>query len=190
MKPKLLLLDNYDSFTYNLVQLIKEIDSYDLQIYKNDEIELEKVQKFDKILFSPGPDIPSQAGKMNKIIEEYAPQKSILGICLGHQAIAEVFGATLEKVPIIAHGITREIEVLDSYELLFQNLPQTFKVGVYHSWVVSEENFPKKLRITAQADDLLMAIRHQDLDVRGVQFHPESFLTPFGKQILENWLRF
>lgn len=189
MKPKLLLLDNYDSFTYNLVQIIAEIDTYDLHIYKNDEIELEEVQKFDKILLSPGPDTPSQAGKMNKIIEEYAPQRSILGICLGHQAIAEVFGATLEQVPIIAHGITREIEVLDRKNMLFQNLPKKFEVGVYHSWVVSQEDFPEDLKVTAQADNLLMAITHQSLDVQGLQFHPESFLTPFGKQILENWLK-
>jgi len=183
-----LVIDNYDSFTYNLVHLINEV-GYEAVVWRNDKFELADVAKFDKILLSPGPGIPEEAGLLLDVIKTYAPTKSIFGVCLGQQAIAEVFGGTLLNLGRPMHGIATPVTVVDGDESLFWECPQTINVGRYHSWVVSKENFPSCLKITAQDHKSeIMALRHETLDVRGVQFHPESVLTEYGKQMMENWL--
>lgn len=188
MKP-ILILDNYDSFTYNIAHIVKE-SGYSADIYRNDKISIEDVDKYDKILLSPGPGIPSEAGILLSLIKRYAPTKSILGICLGEQAIGEVYGAKLENLPKVYHGIESIIEKASDNEPLFAGIEKQFKAGRYHSWVVSRENFPEALQITAvdKETNLIMALRHKQYDVKGVQFHPESVLTPCGKQIISNWL--
>ncbi|MCU0445324.1 MAG: aminodeoxychorismate/anthranilate synthase component II [Microscillaceae bacterium] len=187
---KVLLLDNYDSFTYNLVQMLEQAGVIDLSVCKNDEISLEEVAKFDKILLSPGPDIPHTAGITCQLIEKYAPQKSILGICLGHQAIGEVCGARLIRLPQLKHGIQEEVLISDSKALIFKGLPNQIKVGLYHSWAIDSQDLPDNLHITALSQaGTIMAITHQIWRLHGVQFHPESIMTPSGKQIIENWLR-
>ncbi len=187
---KILVLDNYDSFTYNLVHIIRKLGYGDvMQVHRNDKISLEQVSTFDKILLSPGPGIPDEAGIMKKVIETYSPSKSILGICLGHQGIAEVFGAELFNMPIVLHGLTGEINVKDREELLFQSLPDTFKGCHYHSWSVQPETINGVLKITAMDEKgLVMGIRHKEYDVRGLQFHPESILTEGGEKMINNWL--
>lgn len=186
---KILLLDNYDSFTYNLRHLLLECDA-DVDVHRNDRITLEEVDAYDKILLSPGPGIPSEAGILLPIIKKYAPTKSILGICLGHQAIAEAFGGKLENLPQVFHGVRTNIRIEDSNEPLFRNMDNVFPVGRYHSWVVSKDSLPGCLQITATdcEDGMIMAISHKQYDVRGVQFHPESILTENGKKMIENWL--
>jgi anthranilate synthase component 2 len=185
---KILVIDNYDSFTYNLVHLLHELNQ-DAEVWRNDKFELKDVAAFDKILLSPGPGIPSEAGLLLQVIEKYAATKSILGVCLGQQAIAEVFGGELYNLEKPVHGTATNIVVKDPNEVVFRGLPQTFKVGRYHSWAVKSENLPKELIITAEDEKgVMMALRHQDLDVRGVQFHPESVLTQFGKEMIKNWL--
>lgn len=188
MKP-ILILDNYDSFTYNIVHIVKE-SGYAADIYRNDKISIEDVDKYDKILLSPGPGIPSEAGILVPLIKRYALTKSILGICLGEQAIGEVFGAKLENLSKVYHGIESIIEKVTDNELLFYGLETQFKAGRYHSWVVSRENLPEAIEITAvdKETNQIMALRHKQYDVKGVQFHPESILTPNGKQIINNWL--
>ena len=187
-KKVVLVIDNYDSFTYNLVHLINEV-GYEAVVWRNDKFELADVAKFDKILLSPGPGIPEEAGLLLDVIKTYAPTKSIFGVCLGQQAIAEVFGGTLLNLGRPMHGIATPVTVVDGDESLFWECPQTINVGRYHSWVVSKENFPSCLKITAQDHKSeIMALRHETLDVRGVQFHPESVLTEYGKQMMENWL--
>jgi anthranilate synthase component 2 len=187
-KKPVLVIDNYDSFTYNLVHLINEI-GYEVVVWRNDKFDLEDVNQFDKILLSPGPGIPEEAGLLLEVIKTYAPTKSIFGVCLGQQAIAEVFGGKLLNLGRPMHGIATPITVTDGDEFLFWECPQTIKVGRYHSWVVSKENFPDALKITAlDHKNEIMALRHQNYDVRGVQFHPESVLTEYGKQMMENWL--
>lgn len=187
-KGNILIIDNYDSFTYNLVHLVNEI-GLECTVWRNDRFELADVNAFDKIILSPGPGIPSEAGLLLKVIETYAPTKSILGVCLGQQAIAEVFGAQLFNLSRPMHGIATPIQVINSQSLLFSGLPETFKVGRYHSWVVSRENFPEELEITAidDQDQSIMALQHRQYDVHGVQFHPESVLTEFGKALMQNW---
>jgi len=186
---KILVLDNYDSFTYNIVHALKKFTN-DIDVFRNDEIALEEVEKYDKILLSPGPGIPDEANLLKPIIEKYAPTKSIFGICLGQQAIGEVFGGTLLNTQEVFHGVQSTIKVIHSDEILFKNLDQNLQVGRYHSWVVSNENFPKELEITAVGPKgEVMALRHKTYDVRGVQFHPESILTPEGEQMIENWLK-
>lgn len=186
---KILVFDNYDSFTYNLVHLIKALGYTDLEVHRNDKISLEDIKKFDKILLSPGPGIPSEAGLLHDVIKVYAPTKSILGVCLGHQAIGEVFGGTLTNLEKVYHGIAIETKVLAA-DPLFNKIPETFKTGRYHSWVVDRKDFPEVLEITAE-DDLgkIMALRHRQYDVRGVQFHPESILTEYGEDLMRNWLK-
>lgn len=185
---KILILDNYDSFTYNLVHIIRE-RKYDYEVHRNDRITLEDVNRFDKILLSPGPGIPQEAGIMNAVIETYGPTKSILGVCLGHQGIAEVYGASLYNIPNVLHGVTSQVHVTDSNERLFQGIPSTFQVTHYHSWAIQADTIQLPLKITARNEDgLVMAIRHSSFDVCGVQFHPESIMTPEGPRILENWL--
>jgi len=186
---KILVLDNYDSFTYNLVHVVRELGYEDVDIVRNDKITLEDVGRYDKIILSPGPGIPSEAGVMLDLIRRYAPAKSILGICLGEQAIGEAFGARLDNLADVFHGVDSPIKVIDE-DVLFDGLGETFEAGRYHSWVVSNRDFPEALRITAvDADGQIMAIAHRQYDVRGVQFHPESILTPQGMKMMNNWLK-
>jgi len=185
---KLLILDNYDSFTYNLVHLAKEL-GMEPDVVRNDKITLDAVADYHKILLSPGPGIPEEAGLMMELIDRYAPTKSIFGVCLGHQGIAQAFGAKLENMPIVYHGITTQTMVQDAEEPLFRGLPSTFVSCRYHSWVVATEGLPPSLKVTAVNDDgRIMGLAHKNYDVRGVQFHPESFLTEHGAAMLKNWL--
>jgi len=185
---KLLILDNYDSFTYNLVQLVEQQGQWDFDIIKNDKISLAEVNTYEKILLSPGPGLPSKAGLMPQILTAYASSKSILGVCLGHHAIAEAFGGNLYNFSQPVHGIQRKTTVLED-DILFKNLPQTIEVGLYHSWAVDKENFPKDLLITALSEKgVIMALKHKTYDVRGVQFHPESIMTAYGREMVWNWL--
>jgi anthranilate synthase component 2 len=191
--PRILVFDNYDSFTYNLVHLVEKITHTKVDVYRNDKIAMEKVNDYDKIILSPGPGIPEEAGLLLPLIKEYASRKSILGVCLGHQAIGQAFGGKLENLSTVFHGVATRIEV-GSQESgvrspLFEGLPNELEVGRYHSWVVSEENFPDELEITARDDSgMIMGLQHKIFDVQGVQFHPESVLTPKGEDILRNWL--
>lgn len=185
---KVLLLDNYDSFTYNLSLLVKLHTGVLPEVRRNDDITLEEVAFYDKIILSPGPGLPSSAGMLVELIKQYAPSKSILGVCLGHQAIAEVFGATLHNLSQVYHGITTPVQQLVP-DSLFAGIDNTFEVGRYHSWVADKAGFPECLLITAEDEQgYIMAFRHKEYDVRGIQFHPESILTPQGKQIMANWL--
>lgn len=185
---KVLVFDNYDSFTYNLVQIIEQILGKKVDVFKNDQIALEDIEKYDKIILSPGPGVPNEAGILLDLIKKYAPSKSILGVCLGQQAIAEAFGGSLMNLTEIFHGVaTESIQVKE--HLIFKNLPKKIDVGRYHSWAVNPENFPEELEITATDNDgMIMALQHKTYDVHGVQFHPESILTPHGKKILENFI--
>lgn len=185
---KILVLDNYDSFTYNLVHIIREL-GYETDIFRNDKIGLDEVKKYDKILLSPGPGIPDEAGNMKSIIREYGASKSILGVCLGHQGIAEVYGAALYNIPQVLHGVTSQLRVIVPDEMIYKGLPESFVVTHYHSWAVVPESIPADLKVTAvNAEGLVMSITHKKNDVRGVQFHPESVMTQHGKQIIENWI--
>jgi anthranilate synthase component 2 len=221
---KILVFDNYDSFTYNLVHLVEKILHQKVEVYRNDQIPLEKIKDYDKIILSPGPGIPEEAGLLLQLIKEYASSKSILGVCLGHQAIGEAFGGKLVNLDTVYHGVATPITVVsressvvnressivsgsskndknstDSQATssrftihgsrLFGGLPETFEAGRYHSWIVSDENFPEVLEVTARDDNnYIMALQHKEFDVQGVQFHPESVLTPLGEKILRNWL--
>ncbi|WP_185883096.1 anthranilate synthase component II [Blattabacterium cuenoti] len=186
---KILILDNYDSFTYNLVHVVKKMSQDCIKVYRNNEIELSEVNQYDKIILSPGPGIPNDANILKPLIQTFANTKSIFGVCLGQQAIGEVFGATLVNTTKVYHGITSFIKIIDSKEILFRKLPKKIKVGRYHSWMISQKNFPKELQITAiGSKGEIMALRHKIYDVCGVQFHPESILTPYGEKIIENWL--
>ena len=185
---KILLIDNYDSFTFNLVHYLEELNC-DVTVLRNDEFELEELKYFDDIILSPGPGIPSESGLLNKVISTYASSKKILGICLGQQAIGEVFGGSLLNLDNIHHGVSSFINVIVTDEILFKNLPQELEVGRYHSWVINPVDFPEDLEITSVTENgEIMSIRHKHFNVKGVQFHPESILTPHGKTILENWL--
>jgi anthranilate synthase component II len=196
---KILVFDNYDSFTYNLVHLVNKIVTDKVDVFRNDEIPLEKVAEYDKIILSPGPGVPSEAGMLLPLIKEYADKKSILGVCLGHQAIGEAFGGRLVNLSTVYHGVAMPVKIVKretsnmkegSGQDLFDNLPEEFPVGRYHSWIVSEENFPEELEITAKDENgYIMGLRHKKYDVQGVQFHPESVLTPDGETILRNWLK-
>lgn len=186
---RILVFDNYDSFTYNLVHLVEKILHYKVDVYRNDEIPLEKVKDYDKIILSPGPSIPQEAGLLLPLIKEYASTKSILGVCLGHQAIGEVFGGTLINLTTVYHGLATPVKILNADAPVLKGLNQNFEAGRYHSWVVSKENFPEDLEITAEDEHgYIMALQHKTLDVQGVQFHPESILTPDGERIMRNWL--
>ena len=184
----ILVLDNYDSFTYNLVYMIREL-GHNVDVYRNDQITLEAVNKFDKIMLSPGPGIPTEAGIMREVIATYAPTKSILGVCLGHQGIGEAFGATLMNMPTVYHGVADQAYVTEPTDKLFRGLPGKLEVGRYHSWTIVPESLPDELTITAvDSEGRVMAIAHKQYDVYGVQFHPESILTQLGKNIITNWL--
>lgn len=185
---KILLLDNYDSFTYNLLHVVKELGATDVEVFRNDQIALEEVNRFDKIILSPGPGIPEEAGLLLPIIKQYASSKSILGVCLGHQAIGEAFGATLENLTDVYHGVQTPVSIIRE-DVLFDHLGRSLLVGRYHSWVVSRDRFPDCLEITAESEEgQIMALRHKTYDVHGIQFHPESVLTPQGKEIIKNFL--
>ena len=185
---KIAIIDNYDSFTYNLVHYLEDLNTQ-VTVFRNDEFELEELQSFDKILLSPGPGIPDEAGLLKAVIAKFAESKSILGVCLGQQAIGEVFGGSLINLEKVYHGVATNITKTVPDETLFNGLPNDFEVGRYHSWVVSNTDFPTVLEITSTDENgQIMSLRHKTLDVKGVQFHPESVLTPFGKQILENWV--
>lgn len=222
---KILVFDNYDSFTYNLVHLVEKILHQKVEVFRNDQIALEKVKEYDKIILSPGPGIPSEAGLLLPLIKEYASSKSMLGVCLGHQAIGEAFGGSLVNLSTVYHGIATPVRVvkrdstdfdsaqsygirpfdfaqgLQPYNLdedtmvgkkadLFKGLPDEVVVGRYHSWIIAEEDFPDELEITARDDNgYIMALQHKIYDVQGVQFHPESVLTPKGEVIMRNWLK-
>ena len=187
---QLLIIDNYDSFTYNLVQLVAESNLCNYTVIKNDKISLKQVAKYDKILISPGPGLPKETKSLFEIIDKYSHSKSILGVCLGHQAIAEFFGAKLYNLKQVYHGLKVNIKITDRNEYIFAGLPKQIKVGLYHSWAVSNEKLPQYLSITALSDDnIIMAISHNKYDVKGIQFHPESIMTDFGKQIIWNFLR-
>lgn len=186
---KLLVLDNYDSFTYNLVHLVNAIGGADVSVLRNDQLTASDALEFDKILLSPGPGIPEEAGVMPAIIRACAASKSILGVCLGHQGIAEAFGGSIVNLDKVFHGVATNINITDEQETLFAGLPNRIEVGRYHSWIVNASDLPESLKVTATTDDgTVMAMRHVSHDVRGVQFHPESVLTPTGKQLIENWL--
>lgn len=185
---KIIVIDNYDSFTYNLVHYLEDLNA-EVTVYRNDEFELSELEKFDKILLSPGPGIPNEAGLLKQVIQKYAPTKSILGICLGLQAIGEVFGGNLINLEKVYHGVATKVSKV-SDDFIFNEIPDEMEVGRYHSWSVSTENFPEVLEITSVDENgQVMSLKHKTFDVRGVQYHPESVLTPYGKKILENWLK-
>ena len=185
---KILVFDNYDSFTYNLVQYLEKATAAKVDVVRNDKIPLGEINKYDKILLSPGPGLPAEAGILMELIREYAPKKSILGICLGQQAIGEVFGGKLTNLDSVYHGVATEMEVVKE-DVLFKGIPKKFKGGRYHSWVVDEQNFPVDLEITVKDENgYVMGLRHKKYDVRGLQFHPESILTEHGLQMIKNWV--
>jgi anthranilate synthase component 2 len=205
---KILVFDNYDSFTYNLVHLVEKIIHDRIDVYRNDQIPLEKVKEYDKIILSPGPGIPQEAGLLLPLIKEYASSKSILGVCLGHQAIGEAFGGKLVNLSTVYHGVATPVRIVNretsnvkgakgslltsnvSRNNLYEGLPDELEAGRYHSWIISKENFPEVLEITAEDDNgYIMGLQHKTYDVQGVQFHPESVLTPMGEKIMRNWLK-
>lgn len=184
----ILLIDNYDSFTYNLVHIIEKYSAAKVAVFKNDQIGLSDINKFDKILLSPGPGLPKDAGIMPELIKNFHPTKSILGVCLGMQAIGEAFGATLKNLETVMHGVKTPVHITHT-DPLFNECPQTFQVGRYHSWVIDKTNLPSSLEIIAEDErHEIMALSHKTFDVKGVQFHPESILTEYGEQIILNWL--
>ena len=185
---KILVIDNYDSFTYNLVHYLEDLNCQ-VTVYRNDEFTIDEIKNFDKILLSPGPGIPDEAGLLKEVIKTYAATKSILGVCLGQQAIGEVFGGSLTNLEKVYHGVATNVNILIDDEGLFDGLERQIEVGRYHSWVVNTADFPDILEITSVDESgQIMSLRHKTYDVRGVQFHPESVLTPNGKKILENWV--
>lgn len=183
----IVIIDNYDSFTYNLVHLVKALGA-SVTVYRNDQFTLNQLETFDKIILSPGPGIPSEAGLLLDVIKKYAGRKPMLGVCLGHQAIGEVFGAKLENLTNVYHGVATE-GVQFGNDPIFEGMPRHFLMGRYHSWVISKDNLPDCLEITAMSDDgEIMGVRHKNFDIHGIQFHPESVLTPNGKKIVQNFL--
>lgn len=184
---KTIIIDNYDSFTYNLSHLLKELGA-SVTVVRNDKFRLEDLEQYDKIVLSPGPGIPSEAGLMPQVIKAYAGRKPILGICLGHQAIGEAFGARLLNIGNVVHGVATQAHIMVK-DYLFKGLPNDIEVGRYHSWVVDDKDLPQCLEVTSRSDDgYIMSLRHREFDIRGIQFHPESVLTPQGKTIINNWL--
>jgi anthranilate synthase component 2 len=184
--PHVLVIDNYDSFTYNLVLMLRELGS-NVTVKRNDKFDLNEVAEYDKIVLSPGPGIPEEAGQLLELIDRYKTTKSILGVCLGHQAIAATFGAELINLSKVVHGQATQLEVVDLEEEMFSRLPSKINVGRYHSWIVGSK-LPDCLKVTATANGQIMALRHKEYDLKGVQFHPESILTEYGKEMMENWV--
>lgn len=186
---KILVFDNYDSFTYNLVHLVEKVLHIKADVFRNDEIALEKVKAYDKIILSPGPGIPCEAGLLLPLIKEYAATKPILGVCLGHQAIGEAFGGTLINLDTVYHGVATPVKILNKNSEILKGLADEIEVGRYHSWIIDNKNFPEDLEITAvDENNYIMALQHKKYDIQGVQFHPESVLTPCGETIMRNWL--
>ena len=184
---RIVIIDNYDSFTYNLAHLVRELGA-EVTVLRNDQFELSALEAFDKIILSPGPGIPEEAGLLLDVIRTYAGKKPILGVCLGHQAIGQVFGGTLKNLSEVYHGVATPVRITGD-EALFAGLDETIEVGRYHSWVVDTENLPACLEVTSMSDEgLIMSLRHKEMDVRGIQYHPESVLTPNGKAIIQNWI--
>lgn len=187
---RILVIDNYDSFTYNLVHAIKKVSGLPVDVFRNDEISLEEIEKYDKIVLSPGPGLPEESGLLLDIIKEFAPRKSILGVCLGHQAIGEAFGGKLHNMNRVIHGMATPVKLTVSRSVLFSGLPDSFDVGRYHSWIVEKENLPDCFEVTSfDTEGMIMSMKHKTYDVEGVQFHPESVLTPLGEKMIENWLK-
>ena len=186
---KILVFDNYDSFTYNLVHLVEKILHQKVDVFRNDKISLEEVKAYDKIILSPGPGIPEEAGLLLPLIKQYASTKSILGVCLGHQAIGQAFDGNLVNLDKVYHGIATQIKITNPTAKILQGLGSTVEVGRYHSWIVNEKGFPDELEITAVDENgFIMGLQHKTYDVQGVQFHPESVLTPDGEKMMRNWL--
>ena len=184
---KVVIIDNYDSFTYNLSHLVKELGA-EVNVVRNDQFELSDLEQYSKIILSPGPGIPPEAGLLLDVIRTYAGRKPILGVCLGHQAIGEVFGGKLENLSDVFHGVATPCHIIAD-DPIFSGIPRDITIGRYHSWVVSKEDFPGCLEVTAVSDEgQIMALRHRELNIRGIQFHPESVLTPDGKKMLQNWM--
>ncbi len=187
---KIIVIDNYDSFTYNLVQYLREITSHEVSVFRNDAISVEDVGSYDCIILSPGPGVPKDAGHMPEIIQTYKKEKPILGVCLGHQAIAEAFGGVLKNLEQVYHGLVTDIDVADERSPLYNGLPSRIEVGRYHSWVIDENQCPGCLQVTSTSPDgAIMSVKHESLPVFGVQYHPESIMTPQGKKILSNFLK-
>lgn len=187
---KILVFDNYDSFTYNLVQMIEQIRGEKVEVFRNDQISLKEIEKYDKIILSPGPGIPSEAGILLEVIKKFAPTKSILGVCLGQQAIAEAFGGSLINLTEIYHGVATNAKTIKFGTKLLKDLPDNLEVGRYHSWAVNPDDFPKDLEITSiDENGMIMSLQHKKYDVHAVQYHPESILTPDGRKIIENFLK-
>jgi len=185
---KILVIDNYDSFVYNLAHYLEELDC-EVTVRRNDQFQLDEVVNYDKILLSPGPGIPDEAGLLKAVIKAYAGKKPILGVCLGQQAIGEVFGGSIRNLSQVFHGVATRAKILVDDEPLFEGLGPEIEIGRYHSWVVSKDNFPNVLEITSlDNNDQIMSLRHREFDIRGVQFHPESVLTPKGKEMMKNWV--
>ncbi len=186
---KILVLDNYDSFTYNLVHYLEMATDSAIEVHRNDKISLKEIERFDKIMLSPGPGIPSEAGILLDVIKTYAPTKSIFGICLGQQAIAETFGGSLCNLQEVFHGVSTPVKIIAD-DILFKNIPKQINVGRYHSWIVNKKDLPKELKITCiDESGSIMALRHKTFDVSSVQFHPESILTEYGLEIIKNWVK-
>lgn len=184
---KIVIIDNYDSFTYNLAHLVKELGA-EVTVFRNDQFQLSELERFDKIILSPGPGIPSEAGLLMDVIKKYAGRKPMLGVCLGHQAIGEAFGAKLTNLSEVYHGVATPCTQFGN-DPIFEGLPKRIEIGRYHSWVVDKSGFPDCLDITAVSDDgQIMGLKHKNYDIRGIQFHPESVLTPDGKKMIQNWL--
>ena len=188
--PKILVFDNYDSFTYNLVHLVEKITHQKVDVFRNDQISLDDVEAYDKIILSPGPGIPEEAGLLLPLIKRYCATKSILGVCLGHQAIGQAFGGTLKNLDKVYHGVATNINILNEEAPILKGLGKQVLVGRYHSWIIDKANFPEDLEITAVDENgFIMALQHKTYDVQGVQFHPESVLTPEGEKVMRNWLQ-
>ncbi|NQU87529.1 MAG: aminodeoxychorismate/anthranilate synthase component II [Mariniphaga sp.] len=186
---KIIVIDNYDSFTYNLVHAIKKISGLPVTVKRNDEVTINELQEYDKIVLSPGPGIPVEAGLLLDIIKAYAPTKSILGVCLGHQAIGEVFGARLLNMSKVLHGIATPVKITSRNTCLYENIADVFEAGRYHSWIVDSVGLPECFEVTALDDKgQVMSMKHKEYDLQGVQYHPESVLTPNGNEIIKNWL--
>ncbi|MDX1462595.1 MAG: aminodeoxychorismate/anthranilate synthase component II [Marinirhabdus sp.] len=185
---KILVIDNYDSFVYNLVHYLEALDC-DVTVFRNDQFHIDDVEPYDKILLSPGPGVPKEAGQLTAVLKTYAGKKPILGVCLGQQAIGEVFGGSISNLDTVFHGVATKATIVVADEPLFKGMEQTIEIGRYHSWVVNRNDLPAVLEITAvDENEQIMALRHRELDIRGVQFHPESVLTPMGKTIIKNWV--
>lgn len=189
-RSSILVIDNYDSFTYNLVHAIKKLSGQQVDVYRNDEIGLDEIGRYEKIVLSPGPGLPEEAGLLLDIIKTYATSKNILGVCLGHQAIGVAFGGALQNMNRVMHGLASAVTLTPAAGVLFEGLPGTFNVGRYHSWTVQKEDLPGCFEITSYDEEgRIMSMKHKDLKVEGVQFHPESVLTPLGEKIIDNWLK-